>query len=650
MLTWFKEKKPKSLSTWIELLAIAIFGIWVTKPYLNFDPQIWPIGNEFASSVQNSYIWTLLPKCGICMLWNGWLNGGAPAFAELQGSVLHPVTVLTTLIWGVTNGAKVALTIGFIMAGWAQWWIAKTLKLGRTARLWSGAIAIVGGHLSGRVELGIGVLDVSACTLIIAPGLSTVLNGRRRDVVLFGLMVALALLSGGGYQQVGMFLAIIPAFLIFTINSKIKFTPAVKNFAMAAILAVFLSGIFWVPMLHLWPNIYKDTDPQFTTAQPMTYAPLNLVISDRDFQYSQDLYKTPYPSLNSIYIGWIPILLAILAFRAPKTKEEIKVFLFFIISIALVFLTSSAILLKFLASINKDIAGGVQHCSIISALSVPCILALSAWGLDWLIKKAWPQIELKTENVNLKLTAKVLLVIPLIWAIVACYNFGRNWISVEDVSKDLWHIAEQMKTKYTAWVSFPFGEHFWMIPGLDSGLKIGQGIYHWKWKSRDFPPSTLEGTRDPVDQTAPTFQAQIFGINIIEHPDVSYAFILSGDQEIPCNAKSIGGNIDMTCSSSLPGTLVVSENSFSGWTAKIDGKSTHLIPYKYWLAVKAPPGSHTYQFRYRPWDVPLGIALTVIGIFIIIWMLYLKDKKINSESSLLRKVLKFYQKRESEHA
>jgi hypothetical protein len=32
-----------------------------------------------------------------------------------------------------------------------------------------------------------------------------------------------------------------------------------------------------------------------------------------------------------------------------------------------------------------------------------------------------------------------------------------------------------------------------------------------------------------------------------------------------------------------------------------------------WLALAVPHGSHTIQFRYRPWDVPLGMALSLIG-------------------------------------
>jgi hypothetical protein len=632
MLTRLNKIKNRQSGVWIELLLIALFGILVTKPYLNFNPLVWPTGLEFPSKVETNYIWTLLPKCGICMLWNGGLNGGAPAFAELMGSVLHPVTVLTTLIWGVINGSKVALTISFIMAGWAQWWIAKILKLGRTARLWSGAIAIVSGHLAGRMELGVGVLDISACTLIIAPGLSAVLNGRRRDIILFGLMVALALLSGGGYMQAGMFLAMIPAFLIFIFNSQFKFTPAVKNIVLAAVLAVFLSGIFWVPMLHLWPYIHKNIDPLFRSAQPMAYQPLNLVISDWNFQYSNALQKSIFPVDSAIYIGWIPILLAILAFRAPKTKEEIKVFLFFIISIALVFLTSSAILLKLIAFINKDLAGSVRLPSIISSMSVPYILALSAWGLDWLIKKIWPQIEFRTDNFNLKLTTKLLLAIPLIWAIVSSYNFSRKWIFTVDVPMDFSQVAEAMKTKYAAWVSFPFGEHSWMIVGQDAGLKIGLGITHWTWKSRDFPPSALVGTRDPVDQASPTFKAQVAGINIIKNPEAIYAYIQNGDQQIPCQAIANGGNIDVTCASEAGGMLVVTENVFSGWKVRVDGKPTQLLPYEYWLAVKAPAGKHKYEFRYRPWDVLLGLLLSLTGIGLIIWTLFRRQRRKISPS------------------
>ena len=40
-----------------------------------------------------------------------------------------------------------------------------------------------------------------------------------------------------------------------------------------------------------------------------------------------------------------------------------------------------------------------------------------------------------------------------------------------------------------------------------------------------------------------------------------------------------------------------------------------------WLAVEAPAGNHEYVFHYRPWDVWLGLAITLIGVLVavILW-------------------------------
>ncbi len=33
-----------------------------------------------------------------------------------------------------------------------------------------------------------------------------------------------------------------------------------------------------------------------------------------------------------------------------------------------------------------------------------------------------------------------------------------------------------------------------------------------------------------------------------------------------------------------------------------------------WITAQAPSGEHPYQFQYRPWDVPLGLADTAAGV------------------------------------
>ena len=65
------------------MILIALWAAWVGREYLNFDPTIWPAGRELGLVIRTHYIWTLLPRCGDCILWNGFFNGGGPAFAEL---------------------------------------------------------------------------------------------------------------------------------------------------------------------------------------------------------------------------------------------------------------------------------------------------------------------------------------------------------------------------------------------------------------------------------------------------------------------------------------------------------------------------------------------------------------------------------------
>ena len=93
----------------------------------------------------------------------------------------------------------------------------------------------------------------------------------------------------------------------------------------------------------------------------------------------------------------------------------------------------------------------------------------------------------------------------------------------------------------------------------------------------------------------------------------------TGDRQIPCRATALGGNIDVVCLTTEPGTLVVQENQWTGWRAWRDGER---IPLEHgpWLEVEAPLGEHEYEFRYRPWDVVLGIVLTVVGIVLAVWL------------------------------
>ena len=75
----------------------------------------------------------------------------------------------------------------------------------------------------------------------------------------------------------------------------------------------------------------------------------------------------------------------------------------------------------------------------------------------------------------------------------------------------------------------------------------------------------------------------------------------------------------MDCEAESAGALTVQENLVSGWTARVDGTRVALGRGP-WLNVQAPAGRHHYVFRYRPWDVPVGLGLTLGGMAMAAWM------------------------------
>lgn len=167
---------------WIaaELILLVIWAWWLASPYLNSSPRVSPGGIDLPLQIHFNHVWTRARECGLCAMWNGNTGGGNPAFADIFPSTLHPLTITTTLGWGVINGSKVALLAILFMAGMAQWWLAYELGLGVVARVWSGAMAIVAGNIIGRMEMGwINVaLSTAACVLVYPPLIRVCLTAR----------------------------------------------------------------------------------------------------------------------------------------------------------------------------------------------------------------------------------------------------------------------------------------------------------------------------------------------------------------------------------------------------------------------------------------------------------------------------------------
>ena len=149
----------------IELSLIAMWAVWVGRAYLDPDPDLWPHGAEFGMVMQSHFPWTWLPQCGQCAMWNGSINGGAPTFADVYGAVAHPLVAGAMLAFGLVNGAKFIMLCSLILAGFAQWWLARIMQLAWLPRVWVACMAIVGGHLAGRMHAGLVIFVFSTASI-----------------------------------------------------------------------------------------------------------------------------------------------------------------------------------------------------------------------------------------------------------------------------------------------------------------------------------------------------------------------------------------------------------------------------------------------------------------------------------------------------
>lgn len=603
----------------VEVALLLAWSLWVGRVYLNFDPTIWPIGGDYPLTIQPHYVWPYLERCGACVLWNGLINGGYPTFAESVAAIAHPLVILPTLAWGVINGSKITLVLSFFLAGLAQLWLGKVLRLGWIPRMWAAAMAVVGGHLAGRMEMGLVamVFSTASASLVLAPALRLGETGRRRDAVILAVMTGLATLSGQLYIQVVLAFTLISMAAVYSLDGGLGVRPVWREYRFAGLLAALLAAVFLVPFLHFLPAFSKLSDPAFAGGQPLAYVPLNLVINDYGLYRTEFLGKIGFPAMYINYIGWVPVLLCFVLLRTVERKE-MRRFLALLLPIAWIFMLSSSTVLKQLGKLAPTVVGGMRFPSLMAGLAIPLILALAAWGLDRLLRISWPKLTLELGPAMLLRFPVITpaLVVVLLLSLRSAYVFSHDLLKTTVEPLDAAQMVAILKTESAQWVAPPI-EHYRMPPLLEHGLKVTRIYRPVNPKDRQPPAPNIEFFQGEGDPSTPGYLGNVGPIGFVQRAENQYASVATGGASIPCQAVANLGHIDVTCTASEAGILTVTENASPGWQAYQGGASISLRNDP-WLSVEAPAGEHHFEFRYKPWDVPLGLGLTGLGVLLAI--------------------------------
>jgi hypothetical protein len=430
--------------------------------------------------------------------------------------------------------------------------------------------------------------------------------------------MALLILSGEGYIQVGSALTLLPMLAIFVFLEPGENHRAIKDYALVLGLAAMIAGVFLVPFLHFLPQMYKDSDPGLRNFPPLETIPLSLVIRDLNYYRTPNLGSNPYLYTHMNTIGWVPVLLALAAPQLAPSRLK-KMLWVFITGIGLVFLVTSLDLPKLLAETFPMITR-LRHLTVASGLVVPLVVTLAAISLDRLIHHSALRVILQnTKGVVVSASLAQIVVIPLsVLSIGPLYNISQEFLVTRDISATAADV-QPLQTSSTQWVDPPFGFYDWTIHALAQGMKISNTWRPWSWKDHVNPQPYLKASPKSGSEELGTPVLESENYRYFKDLQAEYAYVSgnAGAEAVPCRTNSQAGNINVTCTVEQPGTLTIHENAWSGWQAWVDGKRIPLQNTQ-WLSVKALPGTHIYQFRYLPLDVLLGILISIAGIVLTI--------------------------------
>ena len=621
-----------------ELLVLSIWTLYVLRDFLNLDPLEVPYGREFFTAIHSHFAWDRIRECGTCGMWNGSYRGGYPAFVDPLGAMLFPPVIVSSLLWGAVNGAKVALVMTLFIAGFAQWWLGRVVGVGTVARVWSAGMAIAAGGLAGRMQDG-GVpivTSTAACMLVIPAAIHFARTGTRRSTGILGASVGAMLVAGQGYLQIA-FALMSPLFLLFLISTSIDLRRLCRRFALGIGIGLLIAAPFLVPLLHFYSSFDKFTDPTFAAAQPPWYVPMNLVIDDYGFYESRRFHMLGLPYLYINYLGWIAVALAAIGCLALWRRRDLRTLIFLVgWSLGAMWISSAMPLMWVRDLITPgspvhEFAISMRSTPIIAGLAIPSILALSAIGVESVMRMRLDDIRSLTEKTRGRLDRidlRWVLVIPLLLALRSEETFARNYLQVmRQPVEEMAPVLDALRTSDLQWISVPFGEEYWMGQAEARNLKLATLGRVWLWRDRSDPKPVIEAIRIGAPPPGATQTQVLRGVRIYESSggnEFATAAHADGTHTV-CVASGVGGNIDVECNLPRPGRVEIKENHYSGWKATSGGNSVPIEHPDGWMVVDLPAGRSKVELRYRPWDVPVGITLMVVGLALAVWCVVLPD-------------------------
>jgi len=139
------DPKPGK-SKWLEWIAIML-AIWVyCLPFLDLGSttNLPGLESQYFQTFDQILEFTIKAQ-GQFPLWNPYYSTGIPYMAHPMLHAYNPFVSLPVMLFGTMDGFKIAVFLGFVIAGLGMWWLGKELGLTWVGRIWIGLMYAFSG-------------------------------------------------------------------------------------------------------------------------------------------------------------------------------------------------------------------------------------------------------------------------------------------------------------------------------------------------------------------------------------------------------------------------------------------------------------------------------------------------------------------------
>jgi hypothetical protein len=87
-------------------------------------------------------------------------------------------------------------------------------------------------------------------------------------------------------------------------------------------------------------------------------------------------------------------------------------------------------------------------------------------------------------------------------------------------------------------------------------------------------------------------------------------------------------SLEVATDSAAPSLLVVADNYYPGWRARVDGRKTRIVRVNYnQRGVALPAGKHRINFSYEPRSVLTGLLVSAITLLVLLWWMNRRQRE-----------------------